>query len=455
TLGCQASLPDPALPLARTPDAAFRRQAPERLEGAAPVRLPPVRTERLENGLLVVVATRPNSPSTHVELVVRGAGIATSEGSGVAVATVFALAEAPEATFSADVNEQAAYLGIDTDAAGLDAAVEEIANAALRPNFDESVVNATRGHLAGRLARERERNLFYAKAYARLYAEPPVLLDAPEASIYAITKITLEKQYDRFYGPENAALIVAGPAPFEGVMSAAIKHFAGWKAGTRPAPKPPTGLPLLVPSIGPRPVIAVDAKQDMAYALLVLPGPPRGFPGFPEYMLADILLGSSLGSRGNVALRLHDAKTYGVSASLERRRTGSELQVQFAVEQDDLVESLQRMLGEIERLRSEPVSTEELEAAKIAWKARLSSRLVTSSGTVALLREEFAVDADPSVLKAIVENVERTKPADILAVARREFTPDRMLVVVFASREKVEAALRHVGPIGWQDESSD
>jgi predicted Zn-dependent peptidase len=182
----------------------------------------------------------------------------------------------------------------------------------------------------------------------------------------------------------------------------------------------------------------------------MLPGPPNGFPGFSEYVLANVLLGNSMSSRGNAALRLHDAKSYGVWSRLERRQAGSELQVFFDVEQDDFVESLQRILGEVERLRRELVSEDELAVAKIAWQAQLSSRLVTSSGTVAVLGEGFALDGDPAVLGPIADRVERVRPADIQQVARREFTSDRLQVVVFASRQKLEAALRHVGPIWWQ-----
>ena len=449
---CHANLPDPVEPLARTPNAVFRRLAPERLSGTTPARLPPVRTERLPNGLLVVVATRPNSPSTSVEVVVRGAGPeAQSEGSLMAQATLYALAEAPEAMFSAEVDRDAAHLGIDTDETGLDAAVEGLANAILRPQIDETVVDATRIYLSRRLAREGKGNLIRRIAYERLYAEPPPLLVARGVSAYGVSKAAMLEHHQRFYGPENAALIVASPAPFERVLSLAVQHFGDWKPGGSSAPKPPTGLPLLVPSLGPRPVIALDSDGDMAHAILILPGPPRGFPGFPEYLLSDMLLGSSLGSRGNVALRLHDAKSYGVWSALVRRRTGSELEVTFAVEQDDLVESLQRMLEEVERLRRELVSADELEVAKIAWQAQLSSRLVTNAGTVALLREAFALDGDPAVLGAIVESVERVRPAEIQQVARREFTPDRMQVVVFASRKKHEAALRHVGPVWWHE----
>ena len=449
-VGC-ANLPDPVEPLARTPDAAFRQRAPERLPSAQPARLPPVRTERLANGLLLVVATRPNSPSTSVELVVRGAGSeAISEGSGMALATLFALVEAPEAMFTMNVDHEAARLGIDTDEAGLDTAVRELANAVQRPTINEPLIHATRSFLSKRIARERLGNLIQTIAYQRLYAEPPALLVAREVVAQGITAEAVLRQYQRFYGPEVAALIVAGPAPFERVRSLAVEHFGGWKPGSRSAPQSPTRLPLLVPSVGTRPIIALDLDGDMAHAILMLPGPPNGFPGFPEYLLADVLLGNSFSSRGNAALRLHDAKSYGVWSGLDRRQTGSELWVTFDVEQDDFVESLKRILSEVERLRRELVPEDELVVAKIAWQARLSSRLVTSSGTVALLGEGFALDGDPEVLGAIADGVARVRPADIQQVARREFTPDRMQVVVFASRQKLEAELRHVGPIGWQ-----
>jgi zinc protease len=454
-LGCTAALPDPVEPLARTPDAAFRKHPPERRAGA-PTRLPAVRTERLPNGLLVVAATRANSPTATVELVVRGAGVDRgAAGRGLALGTAFALIEAPETIFSVDVEHDAAHFGIHTVEAGIDSAVKEIASALVRPHVDDEVVFTTQRWLAARIQRERGKNLVYSVAYRRLYAEPPPLLDPREVTAYGMGKGAILEQYRRFYGPENSALIVASSAPFERVLALATEHFGGWKAGGRPAPRAPTGLPLLVPSVGPRPIIAVDSDDELASAVLIVPGPPRGFPGFAEYLLADTLLGSSISSRGYAALRLHSGKSYGVWSSLERRRMGSELEVFFAVEQDDIVESLQRIVAEIERLRREPVSREELDVAKIAWRARLASRLVTSAGTVSLLGEAFALDGDPAALSALIESVESVTPEGIQDVARREFTPDRIQVVVAADRQKLEAALRHVGSIWWEDFGSE
>jgi zinc protease len=183
--------------------------------------------------------------------------------------------------------------------------------------------------------------------------------------------------------------------------------------------------------------------------VLLIPGPPKGFPGFPEYLLADVLIGNSFSSRGYGALRLHDAKSYGVWSRIERRRTASELSVDFAVEQDDFVESIERMLGEIERLRQEPVSTDELETAKIAWRARLSSQMMTSAGAVALLARAFALDGDPAALSSIIESVESVSAADVQQVARREFTRDRMQLVIFANKQKTGTGLLRVGPIFW------
>lgn len=451
TIGCHSNLPDPVEPFGRTPDAAFRKRAPEPLK-AEPARLPPVRAERLANGLLVVLASRPNSPTTSVELVVRGAGSATDgEHSGLALGAAYALAEKGEAMFDVDVDSEATRLALHTTEAGFETAMRSLADAVLRPKIDRAELEAAQRYVAQRIDRERRRNLIVKLAYERLYARPPALLVAHGTSAFEMTKETVLGHYERFYGPETSALVIASPLSFERVIALAADHFGGWKPGTRKTPEPPSSLALLVPSIGQRPLIALDWEGDMAHALLILPGPPRGFPGFPEYLLADQLLGNSIVSRGNEALRLHDAKSYGVASTLERRRTESELSVWFSVEQDDMVESLVRILGELERLRREPVTTEELEAAKIGFQARLASRLVTSDGTVELLGDEFALDGDPAVLGEITESVERVKADDIQRVARREFTSDRTQVVVFLSRKRFEPALGHLGPVWWEE----
>jgi hypothetical protein len=54
-------------------------------------------------------------------------------------------------------------------------------------------------------------------------------------------------------------------------------------------------------------------------------------------------------------------------------------------------------------------------------------------------------DGDPLAPSSIIESVESVRAADVQQVARREFTRDRMQLVVFANKQKTGTGLLRRG----------
>ena len=94
-VGC-GGLPEPILPLARTPDGDFRASAPPPLAGSSELRLPKPETRTLENGLSVFVVSRKELPLVTLALTVRDAGTGSDlPDPGVALMTAIAIIDPP------------------------------------------------------------------------------------------------------------------------------------------------------------------------------------------------------------------------------------------------------------------------------------------------------------------------------------------------------------------------
>jgi predicted Zn-dependent peptidase len=209
-------------------------------------------------------------------------------------------------------------------------------------------------------------------------------------------------------------------------------------------------LPKLVESVGLRPISAFDARIEIAHVRFAIPGPPDGASELPAFELLGATLGGSFSSRGNSSLRIHDATSYGVSAEVNNHRDGSELVIEFSTRKNELVAGVGRMLGEIERLRREPLSTAELERTKTIWQAKVAGLLSNNGATAYLLGWRFALDADPTDAGAYLTSVMKTDASELLAVARTAFAPNRIQIAVIGDSNVIGVPLSRLARVVWQ-----
>ena len=217
-----------------------------------------------------------------------------------------------------------------------------------------------------RLNEDNPRSSLGRQLYSLLYGEHPygrpVLGDA--ADLRAATQETLRGYYARYYVPNNMTLVVAGPVDPAAVRAAALAAF-----GPRPAApfsRPPVAPPRPFDGIRERTVERPERQTQLGLAWL---GPPLGDPDMATVDVLSHILGGSRSSRLNQALRerarlvtsisgwygaLQGAGALGITAQLEGRDAG-------AVER--------AILAEIERVRSDGVSSDELARAITASEA--------------------------------------------------------------------------------------
>src|ERR1700737_2454482 len=208
-----------------------------------------------------------------------------------------------------------------------------------------------------RLNEDNPRSSLGRQLYTLLYQEHPygrpVLGDA--ADLRAATQETLRGYYTRYYVPNNMTLVVVGPVAPAAVRAAALAAF-----GPRPPAafsRPRVAPPRPFDGIRERTVERPERQTQLGLAWL---GPPLGDPDMATVDVLSHILGGSRSSRLNQALRerarlvssisgwygaLQGAGALGITAQLEGRDAG-------AVER--------AILAEIERVRSDGVTSDEL-----------------------------------------------------------------------------------------------
>ena len=269
-----------------------------------------------------------------------------------------------------------------------------------------------------RLNEDNPRSSLGRQLYSLLYQDHPygrpVLGDA--ADLRSATRETLRGYYARHYVPDNMTLVVVGPVDPAAVRAAAIAAFgprpaAGYSRQPVPAPTPFEGVRT-------RSVERPERQTQLGFAWLA---PPLGHPDMAAVDVLGHILGGSRSSRLNQALRerarlvssisawygaLQGAGTLGVTAQLE----GSD---------QDAVETA--TIAEIERIRSEGVTAEELARAITASEAeREFSRETVEGLALAYGRAETTWDLEAE--RTYVDRIRAVTRTQVQQVARRYLT---------------------------------
>ena len=116
--------------------------------------------------------------------------------------------------------------------------------------------------------------------------------------------------------------------------------------------------------------------------------------------------------------------------------------VSLECEPEATVDAIRATMTEVERLRSEPPSDDELDRVRTLLEARFLRRLETAQGQANLLAEWEAMGGWRKA-GAFLEQVRTLSPDDLQSVADRHLDPDRLTLLVYRP-ESAEA-------IGWSD----
>lgn len=398
-----------------------------------PYEFPPVETASLVNGLRVLTVDLPGRPLVSATIVLPTG--AADEPAGVAGAAVLAaraltegterydavgLTEAAErlgASLHAEAGWDATSIGVDVPASRLEPALELLAEVLLRPTFPAGEVE--------RLRDERLNDLLQAQADPRRRADETYIgtIYAPESpyhrpaggtreTVVAIDAEVVRAAYQRALDPARATLIVAGELGGIDILEVAARLLGDW---TRSSGLEGPGEIVDTPSAAGRLVRVVHRPGSVQTEIRIgHPGLRRRIPDFHAVSVMSAILGGLFNSRLNMQLREAKGYTYGAGAGFDLRRGAGPFTARAAVNTEVTVPAVQDTLAELERMRSEPVTADELAAARDFLVGVFPLRFETAGAVVGALAG-LAVHGLP--IEELVEYRERIEAVTVDAVA--------------------------------------
>jgi zinc protease len=428
-----------------------------------PFRFPPFLRHRLGNGLEIYAARLGSVPLASLELVASAGGQHEPvEKAGLATLTASLLDEGTERRnameIAALVERLGGYLttGADWDvgyfATGLlsrhlQEGLELLAEVATSPTFPDYELERLRNQRLAELLRRgqdpsalADDRLTEAIYEGSVYAHS---LLGSEESVRSLRREEVVAFYRRHYAISGSALIAVGDLDPEDLIArveAQLGSFAGGQAPPGPEIRP-APLPGLAIHVVDRPG-AVQTELRLGHA-----GVSRKDPDYTPLVVMNTLLGGKFTSRINLNLRERHAFTYGASSRFVGRLGPGPFLVGAAVATESTGAAVREVLGELARIREEPVEPVELEETR-NYLVGVFPYTVQTIAELAKRLESLAVYGLPDdYFERYTERLAAVTEQDVLEVSRRHLDPEHIAVVAVGPAEELEPQLAGLGPV--------
>jgi zinc protease len=427
--------------------------------------LPSPQKFQLENGLTVLLHEQHNLPIVSANLVVlSGSDTNPAERPGLAAFTADMLDEGTEKRSALKIAEDVAQIGAtlasgsSSDASSIavrtlknnvDAAFEVFSDVALHPAFAQNEIDRIRNDRLTQLQQQRDNpnaiasRVFNQVVYGAKHPYGYIELGTNE-SLQAITRDDLVGFWKAGYVPQNSALVVAGDITADEIKSLAQKYFGQWTGSAGKAATPTVDSKLE------RRIVVVDRGKAPQTALRIGEiGVPRANPDYVAIEVMNTALGGLFSSRINMNLREKNGYTYGARSQFAFRRGPGPFLVGTGVRTDVTAPAVREIFTELGRMRTEPLSAEELLLSKDSFERSLPGLFETTPQSASSFAQLFVYNLPLDYYSSLPATIQAVSAADVQRVASKYLTPEKMVVVAVGDRSSIEPALKklNLGPV--------
>lgn len=313
----------------------------------------------------------------------------------------------------------------------------------MNPSFPEDELKRRKDLLKGSLRqREEEPGYVAGKAFiaevfgvAHPYGRP---VEGNLQSIDGITRSDVLSFHQRAYRPGNAMLSVVGDIDgreLEGILD---RHFAGWQP--RVPQESDAGLSERIRMPGRASLKSIVIDRDLTQANIVLghEGVSRDNPDYYAISVMNYILGGGgFASRLMKVVRDEKGLTYSIHSSFVSQKAPGYFQVEVQTKNESAGQVIAEILAQMEKMRRERVTDQELADAKAFLTGSFPRRIETTKKVADFLAVmnfyglgDDYIEKYPSYINAVTAD-------DVLRVARKYLNPSNYVLVVVGKQEKL------------------
>ncbi|MEY4433085.1 MAG: hypothetical protein RLZZ44_1218, partial [Bacteroidota bacterium] len=259
-----------------------------------------------------------------------------------------------------------------------------------------------------------------------------------EATIKNVTLADVQANYNSYFVPENAYLIIVGDVKFAETKKAVEKLFGSWKKAVAPVQVYAEPKDVAFSQIN---FVDMPNAVQSEVAVVNLVNLKMTDPDYFPALIANQILGGDFNSYLNMNLREAHGWTYGARSSIrgDKRITKFEAstQVRNAVTDSTVVE----IFKEYKKIRTEKVTDEMLASVKAGYIGRFVMQ-IEKPQTVAGYALRIQTQNLPSdFYENYIKNINAVSADDVLRVANKYFLADNSRILIVGKGADVVPAL--------------
>ncbi|RNI23610.1 insulinase family protein [Rufibacter latericius] len=406
----------------------------------------------LSNGLKVYVVENHNLPTVAMSLVLDRAPLLEGEKAGLTGAAGYLMRTGTTTRTKDQLDEQIDFIGasLNTSSTGFSASglkkhfpklLELTADIALRPQFRQEELDKFKKQMASNLASSKddpatiESNVQQSLLYGKNHPYGEVIT---EKSVENISLADVQNYYTTYFRPNIGYLAIVGDITPSEAKKLVKQYFGKWKKADVKQNTYPAPAALMANQVA---IVdrsnSVQSNISVTYAVDLKPGSPDAIAA----SLMNNILGGSF-ARLDANLREKHAYTYGSNSSLSSDRLSGRFSAFASVRNTVTDSAFTQIMFEMDRLRKEPVSAEELQKVKnmiIGSFARsLENPLTVAMFAINTARYNLPKDYYANYLR----NVAAVTPADIQRVAQQYLQPEKAYLVAVGNAREIADKLK-------------
>ncbi|MEO8403961.1 MAG: pitrilysin family protein [Chitinophagaceae bacterium] len=270
-----------------------------------------------------------------------------------------------------------------------------------------------------------------------------------EASIQSITLDDIKAAYKKYITPARSYLTFVGDIKPADAKALAEKAFGSWK-----------GYPLtletlaVVPNPAKTEIDIVDVPNAVQSEIDVtnLVSLPMSSPDYFPVLLANKILGGGSEAHLFMNLREKHGYTYGAYSNIGAGRFQSAFNASDSVRNEKTDSAVVQFLYELNRIRNEKVTAEELKNAKNQYNGSFALGM-ENTARIADFAGNILINKLPAdFYRTYLQKINAVTVADIQRVAKKYFNYANTRVVVVGKQEQILPGLKALGyPVKFYD----
>ena len=433
------------------------------------VKLPRAEETTLKNGLRVVLLPAHKVPTFNMQMVVLSGGLADqADYRGLASFTATLLREGTAKRSSKDIAEQVDALGATLTAnsgfssmtstvstgglvENMDQTLDLFADVIRNPTFPQAEVDKYKTRTLAQLQFQRSIPQFLAAEQFQkaIYgtSHPASLIAPPAASLKKLSTKDLADFHSTYYRPNNAILAVVGDVTMKELVPKLEKYFGDWQKADVPATTIPPA-----PAQSDSRIYLIDRPGSVQTVLqLGTLGIERTSPDYFAVLLADRVLGGGPSARLFLNLREDKGYTYGAYSNFGGSKFRGTWVSSSEVRTDVTEGAMKEFMYELNRMRTDLVSAEELDNAKRAIIGSFALSLEQPASLLQNIITQKLYNLPADYWDTYPQKVSAITAQDIQKAAQKYIDLGHLQVVAVGDAAKAREILAKYGKVELYD----